>query len=85
MAKLSQLFDLHKIAGNAELQNIIDDTHKRYPQMTELSDDDLELAAAGRGGTQTEFVCPKCKRNIAFVPDINNPGKMKCPYCDAEE
>lgn len=85
MAKLSQLFDLHKIAGNAELQNIIDDTHKRYPQMAELSDDDLELATAGRGQVQDEFVCLKCGRVVANTYDINNPGKMKCPYCDGTE
>jgi hypothetical protein len=46
-AQLSRLFDFQRFAGNARLQKIIDDTHRRV-EARELTDDELDqVAAAG--------------------------------------
>ena len=46
-AQLSRLFDFQRFAGNARLQKIIDDTHRRV-EVRELDDDEIDqVAAAG--------------------------------------
>lgn len=46
-AQLSGLFDYQRFAGNARLQKIIDDTHRRV-EARELDDDEIDqVAAAG--------------------------------------
>jgi len=48
--KLKQLFDFQRIAKNKSLENIIKATEARYrigPQEYVLSDDELEIFAAG--------------------------------------
>ena len=46
-AQLSRLFDFQRFAGNARLQKIIDDTHRRV-EARELDDDEIDqVAAAG--------------------------------------
>ena len=52
-AQLSRLFDFQRFAGNARLQKIIDDTHRRV-EARELTDDELDqVAAAGDLDAQT--------------------------------
>jgi len=48
--KVKHLFDFQRIAKNKSLENIIKDTEARYrigPQEYALSDDELEIFAAG--------------------------------------
>ena len=46
-AQLSRLFDFQRFAGNARLQKIIDDTHRRL-EARELDNDEIDqVAAAG--------------------------------------
>jgi len=61
MSSLKNLFGLQKIAGNEKLDKVISDTHSRYDDAELLSEDELELAAAGRGVAQyMDIACPAC-------------------------
>lgn len=83
MAKLHQLFDLHKISDNKDLHNVINDTHSRYSSAVELGDDELEMVAAG-SFTDTsrvqymKFACPNCGeiQNVDVMKD-----SFKCKKC----
>ena len=44
-SKLNRLFDFQRFEGNARLQKVIDDTHRRL-EARELNDDELDLVAA---------------------------------------
>ena len=55
-AKLSRLFDFQRFEGNARLQKVIDETHRRL-EARELNDDELDFVAAA--GEQTP---PKPKK-----------------------
>ena len=51
-AKLSRLFDYQRFEGNARLQKVIDETHRRI-KARELTDDELDqVAAAGAPDAQ---------------------------------
>lgn len=82
MANIRNLFDFQKIAGNKDMADIIDSVESKYG--TALSDDDLELAAAGMGGTDaqtTMHMCDKCKCMRAFR--LMSGGRAICtaPGC----
>jgi len=47
MAKLTELFDLQKIAGNERLTMIIRETDSRYSGLETIDDATMELVAAG--------------------------------------
>lgn len=84
MAKLGNLFDFQKIAGNQDMDSLIKATESRYD--IELSDDELELAAAGSDVMNTpkmvEHYCEKCKGNRLFK--IASGGRAICtaPGCN---
>ena len=48
MASLRSLFDFQKIDENSELDSLIQETQMRYPGVRELSEDELDMVAAGR-------------------------------------
>lgn len=86
MAKLSQLFDLQKFAENEELEDVINETHSRYStsNIIELSDDELEFAAAGvnsrdDGAMTCEAMCPKCNKHTTFK--LYSGGRAVCLTC----
>ncbi|MDO4189462.1 MAG: hypothetical protein Q4D29_10780 [Lachnospiraceae bacterium] len=86
MTKLSHLFELQKFAGNKELENIINDTHTKYidNNIIELSDDELELAAAGTGNMglneQTcKAMCLTCNKMTIFK--CYSGGRAVCSEC----
>lgn len=86
MAKLSQLFDLQKFAENEELEDVINETHSRYStsNIIELSEDELEYAAAGINSrdneTRTcEAMCPKCNKRTTF--HCYSGGRAVCLTC----
>ena len=51
-AQLSRLFDFQRFEGNARLQKIIDDTHRRL-EARELDNDEVDQVAAA-GATEAE-------------------------------
>ena len=81
MTNIRNLFDFQKIAGNKELEAIIKGTESRYG--VELSDDDLELAAAGRytdtGYNTVEKYCEICKAMEKFK--LMSGGRAVCTKC----
>lgn len=86
VAKLSQLFELQRFAGNKDLDNIINDTHSRYDNsnIIELCDDELELVAAGMNGggmgeRTCEAMCPKCNTITTF--QCYSGGRAVCLKC----
>lgn len=60
MANLRQLFDLQKIADDKELAAVIEETNGRYASASKLSDDELELAAAGGSAQYMKIACNVC-------------------------
>lgn len=52
-AQLSRLFDFQRFAGNARLQKIIDDTHRRV-EARELDDDEIDQVAAAGAPEETK-------------------------------
>lgn len=86
MAKLGQLFDLQRFAGNKELEDIINETHSRYSDsnIIELVDNELELVAAGTENEalkeQTcQAMCPKCNKITVFK--CYSGGRAVCSEC----
>lgn len=86
MAKLSQLFDLQRFAGNKELEDVINETHSRYGDnnIIELGDAELELAVAGVGNGDTKeqtckATCPKCNKITTFK--CYSGGRAVCSEC----
>ena len=82
MAKLSQLFDLNKIADNKELNSVIDDTHSRYSGAVELDDDMLQMVSGGLSDTTAPAVmhmCPNCNKECKF--NLVSGGRAFCSVC----
>ena len=52
-AQLNRLFDFQRFAGNARLQKIIDDTHRRV-EARELDDDEIDQVAAAGAPEETK-------------------------------
>lgn len=80
MSSIKDLFGYQKIAGNKSLDKVIAETHSRYDEDELLSDDELELAAAGKGGYGKfmEIACSGCGH--IFRADISKDS-VKCPKC----
>lgn len=82
MAKLSQLFDMQKIVENKDLSALIDETHNRYSDVIELSDEMLELAVAGRNSSDDDLMrvtCESCGYTFMVKASAKN---VKCSICN---
>ena len=55
--KLRKLFDYQRFAGNLRLQDVINETERRYSEGEALSDDDMFFVAAA--GTPEGYRPPK--------------------------
>lgn len=86
MAKLSNLFELQRFAGNKDLEDVINETHSRYcdNNIIELGDAELEFVAAGierdvMKEQTCQAMCPKCNKLTTFK--CYSGGRAVCSEC----